>query len=96
MYALYKQFHPPSGVECCASGNITAPTDINVAVTSSNNLKLYKVVTKGANVDGSGTLVDLPVFCLMLFILCLLFFLYSVLQFISCKLFIAASLPPTL
>jgi cleavage and polyadenylation specificity factor subunit 1 len=43
MYALYKQTHPPSGVEHCIYCNFYSAKECNLVVVGTTQLRIYKL-----------------------------------------------------
>lgn len=60
MYALYKQTHPPSGVEHCIYCNFYSPKECNLVVVGTTQLRVYKL---NNHVEVSAVCVDFTKSC---------------------------------
>ena len=46
MYAIYKQTHPPTGVEHSAFCHFFSPNEANLVVAGTTNLRVYRFYTE--------------------------------------------------
>jgi len=43
MYAIYKQLHPPTGIEHCVYCNFINATELNLVVAAVNQIHVYRL-----------------------------------------------------
>jgi cleavage and polyadenylation specificity factor subunit 1 len=43
MYAIYKQMHPPTGVEHCVYCNFLSTTELNLVIAAVNQIHVYRL-----------------------------------------------------
>ena len=46
MYAIYKQMHPPTGVEHCVHCHFFSSVESNLVVAGTSQLRIYKFYTQ--------------------------------------------------
>ena len=46
MYAIYKQTHPPTGIEHCVYCQFFSPAENNLVVAGTSQLRIYKFYTQ--------------------------------------------------
>ena len=52
MYAIYKQTHPPTGIEHCVYCQFFSPAENNLVVAGTSQLRIYKFYTQDEVGDG--------------------------------------------